>query len=102
MIVQPKNSADPCQYYKPIGQQALTVDGTVRQPAVPPGCRMAHIFVRKGTVRMTMNGVAPVAATTGITLFDGYEEFWSHLELAVVKLIKEDVEDGEVHCIYYA
>lgn len=101
MIVQPKSSADPSDYYKFMSQQALTVDGTVRTPTVPTGCRMAHVFFRKGTVRMTMNGVDPVALTTGLTLFDGYEEFYSHLELAVMKFIKEDTDDGEVHLFYY-
>lgn len=101
MIVQPKHAADPSHYYKPVAYQALTVDATVRSPTVPAGVRMAQVFFRVATVRMTLHGVDPVAATTGITLGDGYEEFFSVLELSTMRLVREGATSGEVHFLYY-
>lgn len=101
MIVQPKHASDPSHYYKPVAYQALTVDDTVRSPTVPAGVRMAKVFFRVATVRMTLHEVDPVATSLGVTLSDGYEEFMSIAELNNLRLVREGATSGEVHFIYY-
>ena len=47
-----------------------------------------------------LNGTNPVSGSTGITFDDGYEEFFSKVELATMKIIRE-TEDATVHFVYY-
>lgn len=46
------------------------------------------------------DGSNPASGSTGITFDDGYEEFFSGMELANMKLIRE-TEDATVHFVYY-
>lgn len=101
MIIQPKWNQDPAGYYKPLSHQILTVDGTVRSPTRPVNARVARVFFRLETVRVTFDGNNPVAATTGVPFSDGYEEVLSWLELDAMKLIRDGGTSGEVHFIYY-
>lgn len=101
MINQPKYAADDqYSYYKVMSQQALTVSSSVVAPTVPQGCRMAKVYFRGGRVRMMLDGSNPASGSTGITFDDGYEEYFSKVELAGMKLIRE-TEDATVHFVYY-
>ncbi len=101
MIFQPKFAADDqYAYYKVMSQQALTVSSVAVGPTVPQGCRMARVYFRGGRVRLMLNGTNPVSGSTGITFDDGYEEFFSKVELATMKIIRE-TEDATVHFVYY-
>lgn len=101
MIIQPKHAQDPSHYYKPASLQKLTVDDTVRSPTIPAGARAAKVFFRVATVRLTMDETDPVAGTTGIPHYDGYEEVYSIFELQVLRLIREGATSGEVYFQYY-
>lgn len=101
MIIQPKWHQDPAGYYKPLSQQILTVDGTVRSPTRPVNARVARVFFRLETVRVTFDGNNPVATSVGVPFSDGYEEVLSWLELDAMKLIRDGGTSGEVHFIYY-
>lgn len=102
MIHQPKYAKDDSGYYKCCGYQALTVSNTAVGPTVPAGTRMARVFFRVATVRLQLDGTDPVATVSGVPHYDGYEEFYSHLELATMKLIREGANDATVYFFYYA
>lgn len=101
MIFQPKYAGDhQYSYYKVVSQQALTVSSSVVGPTIPQGCRIAKAYFRGGRVRVMFDGSNPASGSTGITFDDGYEEFFSGMELANMKLIRE-TEDATVHFVYY-
>ena len=101
MIIQPKWHQDPAGFYKPLSHQILTVSSSVVSPTRPVNARIARVFFRLETVRVTFDGVNPVAATTGVPFSDGYEELLSLHELDAMKLIRDGGTDAEVHFIYY-
>ena len=100
MIDQPLYASDPSRYYKPVHYEELTVDGAVRTPTVPAGCRMAKAYFRGGNVRITLHSVDPTSSL-GVPFYDGYEEYFSLRELEVMRLIREGSTNGTVHFIYY-
>ncbi len=100
MIQQPKWANDPSHYYRPTSYEALTVDATVRTPTIPQGTRMAKVYFRTGPVRITWHGVNPTSSL-GVPMYDGYEEFYSVVELAAMRLIREGTDNAEVHFVYY-
>lgn len=102
MLHQPKWAKDDAGYYKCCGYQALTVSSTAVSPTIPAGTRMARVFFRTDTVRLQLDGDDPVAGSSGIPLFDGYEEFFSIRELETMKLIREGANDATVYFLYYA
>ncbi len=102
MIHQPTYAKDSHGYYKPGGYEALTVGATKVSPTPPAGTRMARAFFRDGTVRLRMDGTDPVGGSSGVPIFDGYEEFFSIFELNAMELIREGAEDGTVYFLYYS
>lgn len=102
MIQQPKYDGDPRHgYYKPLSYQALAVTtGAVVTPTIPETTRMAKVFFRGGITRITLHAAGTPAAAVGVPFSDGYEEFFSRIELDTLKLITE-TENAEVHFIYY-
>lgn len=87
---------------RPMGYELLAIDGTVRTPTIPDAkVRLARIFFRAGTIRMTLDGTNPVGGSVGIPFFDGYEDNFSRSELNVIKFIREGSVNGEAHIVYY-
>ncbi len=99
---QPLWGNDPSQYYKPVSQQQLTVDGTVRAPTIPSAqVRGARMFVVGGPVRITLDGSAPVGGSNGLPLYDGQVDYWNANELTAMKLIRDGATNATVYFIYY-
>jgi hypothetical protein len=102
MIDQPKFSGDRHGYYKPVSMEVIDVDDTVKSPTIPsPSVRMAKVFFRGAPVRVTLHNVDPVAATTGIPFYDGYEESFNYLELSALRMTREGTDNGTVYIVYY-
>jgi hypothetical protein len=102
MIDQPKYSGDRHGYYTPISQEAITVNETVKMPTIPnANVRMGKVYFRGNPIRVTFDGNDPVGATTGVPFYDGYEEFFSYLELSAMKMTRDGTSNGEVHIVYY-
>jgi hypothetical protein len=102
VIRQPRYDQDPSRYYVPCAYQALTVDGTVRSPAVPnPQIRGARVWFTAGPIRLTLDGTVPVGGSVGVPLWDGKEDTFDRPELDGMKLIREGATNGTVHFIYY-
>lgn len=102
MMTQPDNNGDPYyRLYKPLSYEVLAVSSTAVGPAsIPAGARIARVFFRLNTVRVSVvAGLLPTASTL-ISFADGYEEIFNRYELDNFKAIRESA-DAEIHFTYY-